>query len=734
MKKKEAHQIYIYKRGGEEEEKKKKSLARKKKNRSSAMARKKVKVPWIASDRARKAFFQKRREALFKKAMELCELCGVEAAIAIFCQDEEPAFWPSKASVEELYRRYVEIPAMERSKKMLNQDNFMKDRIAKIEEQTKKCLKRSREMEMNDLMYQIVSQDRLCELSVSDLTKVMEFLKEKHREIHKRAVHLQELPPLFGNGTSLSSSSSLSSLPYGPISISTPEGSVRSGGLDNPITDKWIVDKTSGSSGWNDIGMQQYKDLQGSIPSEGLDNPIIDKWIVDKGSSGWNEIGTQRHKDLQGSSPSRGLHNLITDKWIVDQTSGSSGWNEIGMQQYRDLQGSIPSEGLDKPIIDKWIVDKGSSGWNEIGTQRYKDLQGSSPSRGLDNPITDKWIVDKTSGSSGWNEIGMHQYRDLQGSVPSGGLDNPIIDKWIVDKTSGSSGWNEIEMQQYKHLQGLAPYKGLDNPITDKWIVDKTIDSSGWNEIWMHRYKDLQGLPSGNSDKEFPQDSTHNIPTAEKDIWLPFGNIGRFSTSGIQTESLPGVTDFAINKMGSQSGFNIVTSSGGNQMRLPYRNADVGAGSEMNLPYGRGGGNIDLAGTANQMGPSDGFNSWISDFLMAGNNELGLRYGINDSFAGGNEMGVPHGSSTGVIVSVSNEAGLSTGNTDSSTGGHRMGNVVGAPMEVLHADVGPGAASTSGVKSLGLPQENFASTSGGNKGRQQYDDVNYDAWFESLGV
>ena len=670
------------------------------------MARKKVTVAWIASDRARKACFQKRSEALFKKAMELCDLCGVEAAIAIFCQDEEPAFWPSKASVEELYRRYVEIPAMERSKKMLNQDNFMKDRIARIEEQTKKCVKRSREMEVNDLMYQIVSQDRLCELSVSDLTKVMEFLEEKHREIHKRAVHLQELPPLFGNGTTLPSSSSLSSLPFGPITISTSEGSVWSGGLDNPITDKWIVEKTSGSSGWNDIGMQQYKDLQGSIPSEGLDNPITDKWIVDKSSSGWIEIGTQRYKDLQGSSPSRGLDN---------------------------------------PITDKWIVDKSSSGWIESGTQRYKYLQGSSPSRGLDNPVTEKWIVDKTSGSSGWNEIGMQQYKDLQGSVPSGGLDNLITDKWIMHKTSGSSGWNEIEMQKYKHLQGLAPFKGLDYPITDKWIVDKTRGSSGWNEIRMQRYKDLQGLPSGNSDKEFPQDNTHNIPTAEKDIWLPFGNIGGFGTSGIQTESLPGVTDFPINEMVSQSGFNIVTSSGANQMRLPYRNADVGAGSEMNLLYGRGGRNIDLPGAANQMGLSDGFNSsWITDFLMAGNNELGLRYGINDSFAGGNEMGVPHGSSTGVMVSVTSEAGLSTGNIDSSTGGHQMGNemgkllsyedVVGAPMELLQADVGPGAASTSGVKIMGLPQENFVSTSGGNKGRQQYDDVNYDAWFESLGV
>ena len=34
-----------------------------------------------------------------------------------------------------------------------------------------------------------------------------------------------------------------------------------------------------------------------------------------------------------------------------------------------------------------------------------------------------------------------------------------------------------------------------------------------------------------------------------------------------------------------------------------------------------------------------------TDFLIAGN-QMGLPYGINDSFAGENEMGVPHGNST----------------------------------------------------------------------------------------
>ena len=84
--------------------------------------------------------------------------------MVIFCLDDELAFWPSKPAVEQLFRRYEEIPVMERSKKMLNQENFLRERIAKIRLQTRKSLKRSLEMEMNDLVYQILNGNQMYEL------------------------------------------------------------------------------------------------------------------------------------------------------------------------------------------------------------------------------------------------------------------------------------------------------------------------------------------------------------------------------------------------------------------------------------------------------------------------------------------------------------------------------------------------------------------------------------------
>ena len=532
------------------------------------MARKKVRLAWIASDSARRACFRKRRAGLLKKVMELSTLCGVEAAIVVFCPDDEPAFWPSKPAVEQLFRRYEEIPVMERSKKMLSQENFLRERIAKIREQTSKCLKRVVEMEMNDLVYQIVNGNRMYELPISDLTNVMRFLEEKNSEIRKRAQHLHEFPPLSGNGTPSSSS-----LP--PALISALERAAPSGGLD-----------TEG---------------RGAI-----DNPRRDKWI--------------------------------TDKSLVNNIAANGGWNEIGMQQYKDMLGLL------------------------------------------------------------------------------------------------------------------------------------------------HGISNIPMLPSSASNNiEFSQGNTH-IPMAGEEMWLPYGNMGGSGTGGIPMESLHGSTDLTINLMGPRYGFNIRTSSGGNQMGLPHRNADLMAGSEIAFPYGTGGGNIDFPVAANQMGLPDRSNGSLitgvnhhgnTDFLMAGN-QMGLPYGINDSFAGGNEMGVPHGNSTGMTM-VGSEAGLPTGNIVSSTRGHQMGavglmlgnemgppygnfgvgvpygnnstgaivgnemgqlpygDVVGGGMELLHANVGPSRASYNGVNIMGLPRGNIANSSGGNDRGQLYD-VNYQAWFDSLGV
>lgn len=337
-----------------------------------AMARKKVKVAWIANDTARRVCFRKRREGLFKKVMELSTLCAVDAAAVAFCQNEEPAFWPSKPSAEELFRRYEKIPAMERSKKMLNQENFMKDRIAKIEEQRKKCLKRSQEMEMNDLIYHIVNENRMFELPTSDLTNLMRFLEEKYGEIGRRAHHLHELPLISGNSTIFPSSSSSSS--YSSLS------GMISSAMDNPnppnppnlriVDKKTLLNHIPVNNGRNEIGMRPYqRNIQGLLREKYYsDLPMcpMDETIMEFSQDDiWLPFGTMGGSGA-GASASASASTGIPPESFLGSTDLAVGGNEFGSDMnlgYGTGGGSIHLHGaanqMELPDISNssWITD-----------------------------------------------------------------------------------------------------------------------------------------------------------------------------------------------------------------------------------------------------------------------------------------------------------------------------------------------------------------------------------------
>ena len=85
----------------------------------------------------------------------------------------------------------------------------------------------------------------MYELLISDLTNVMRFLEEKNSEVRKKAQHLYEFPPLFGNGTS--SSPSLHSGLISALKGAAPLGGLDTEGsdtIDKPMSNKWIIDKS----------------------------------------------------------------------------------------------------------------------------------------------------------------------------------------------------------------------------------------------------------------------------------------------------------------------------------------------------------------------------------------------------------------------------------------------------------------------------------------------------------
>lgn len=158
-----------------------------------AMTRKKVKLAFIANDSARKATFKKRKKGLMKKVSELSTLCGIDACAIIYSPYEsQPEVWPNTAGAQRVLTQFKRMPEMEQSKKMVNQEGFIRQRIAKAAEQLKKQCKDNREKEMTEVMYQCLTGRGLQNLAMGDLHDLGWLVDQNLKEIHKRIDSLKK--------------------------------------------------------------------------------------------------------------------------------------------------------------------------------------------------------------------------------------------------------------------------------------------------------------------------------------------------------------------------------------------------------------------------------------------------------------------------------------------------------------------------------------------------------------
>ncbi|KAJ6864687.1 hypothetical protein NC651_035295 [Populus alba x Populus x berolinensis] len=139
------------------------------------MARKKVKLMWIVNDAARRASLKKRR---------------------VGPDDPEPAFWPSRPDVQRLVTRFRNIPVMERCKKMMDQESYLKERMGKQNDQFRKHLKKNRDLEMADLMQQVYQDKGFDGLDQTQLCGLAWLVAEKMKDIRRRVEYFQQIPPL----------------------------------------------------------------------------------------------------------------------------------------------------------------------------------------------------------------------------------------------------------------------------------------------------------------------------------------------------------------------------------------------------------------------------------------------------------------------------------------------------------------------------------------------------------
>ncbi|KAE9589577.1 hypothetical protein Lal_00000195 [Lupinus albus] len=169
------------------------------------MTRKKVNLAYIVNDSARKATYKKRKKGLLKKVDELTTLCGIEACAIIYSPFEpQPEVWPSPWEVQNVLSKLKRMPELEQSKKMVNQETFLKQRIVKAKEQVKKLQKENREKEMTQLIFKCLGADKVQfnNLSVTDLNDLAWLIDQNLKHIKRRMEKLEEKNDQMNQGRS----------------------------------------------------------------------------------------------------------------------------------------------------------------------------------------------------------------------------------------------------------------------------------------------------------------------------------------------------------------------------------------------------------------------------------------------------------------------------------------------------------------------------------------------------
>ncbi|XP_013659196.2 agamous-like MADS-box protein AGL80 [Brassica napus] len=152
------------------------------------MTRKKVKLAFIANDSSRKATFKKRKKGLIKKVNELSTLCGINACAIIYSPyDTNPEVWPSNSGVQRIISDFRKLPEMDQNKKMVDQEAFLRQRIAKASENLKKQRKDNREMEMTEVMFQcLVGNMGMFNLNIMDLNDLGYMIDQYLKDVNRR--------------------------------------------------------------------------------------------------------------------------------------------------------------------------------------------------------------------------------------------------------------------------------------------------------------------------------------------------------------------------------------------------------------------------------------------------------------------------------------------------------------------------------------------------------------------
>ncbi|RHN60955.1 putative transcription factor MADS-type1 family [Medicago truncatula] len=124
-----------------------------------------------------------------KKINEISTLCGVEAC-AIISEQNSPQVevWPSDSGVRSVISRFRSLPGVEQSKKMVDQEVFLRQTIGKVYGQLKKQRLETRKKEMTNIIDHYIQTVEFNGNSMSkyDLNDFSSFIDENLKEVDRK--------------------------------------------------------------------------------------------------------------------------------------------------------------------------------------------------------------------------------------------------------------------------------------------------------------------------------------------------------------------------------------------------------------------------------------------------------------------------------------------------------------------------------------------------------------------
>ncbi|ESQ29523.1 hypothetical protein EUTSA_v10024162mg, partial [Eutrema salsugineum] len=171
---------------------------------------KKVKLAFIANDSSRKTTFKKRKKGLLKKVNEVSTLCGITACAIIYSPYSNPEVWPSNSCVQMVVSDFQTLPKMDQHKKMVDQELFLKQRIAKTFEHLKNQKKNNREMEITKVIFQyLLGNTGMFHVNTMDLNNLGYLIEQYLKDINRMIEILGNTGIEIGNAAAIATTTTV---------------------------------------------------------------------------------------------------------------------------------------------------------------------------------------------------------------------------------------------------------------------------------------------------------------------------------------------------------------------------------------------------------------------------------------------------------------------------------------------------------------------------------------------